>query len=161
MKTEKINSIKGWLLIIGIFLATQAIGQQMNGTGRHMGMGRPENMNGPMMMHRQAMIPNLTDDQKQKIDQFDLTFAKNTLQTRNNIREKEAHLRTLVTQDNANVDEINKLIDDIGNLKTTIRKERVATDLKIRGLLTDDQKVIFDTHHGMMRPGSGGRWGQS
>ncbi len=144
--------MKGWLMIIGLFLAVQAFGQQMNGNGRQ--FARQGNM-GPMR-HRFEAIPNLSDDQKSKIEQLNLTFDKNTLQIRNHIREKEAQLRTLITQDNANQDQINKLIDDIGAMRTDIRKQRVSTDLKIRGLLTDDQKVIFDMR-GMNRYGGMGR----
>ena len=137
------NSISVFTLLMaaGLMLTYQAKGQQMNGYGRHDGMQR--NM-GPAM-HRYAFIPNLSDDQKQKIDQLNLTFDKNTLQFHNDIREKQAHLHTLLTQDNADTNQVNKLIDDIGTLRTRIMKERVATDMKIRGLLTDDQKVAFDT----------------
>ncbi len=161
MKMEKLNSMKGWLMIIGMFLAVQAFGQQMNGMGMGHSRNPGNNQMGQMRMHRMAMIPNLTDDQKQKIEQFNLTFDKNTLQTRNQIREKEAHLRTLMTQDNPDQGQIDKLIEDIGSLRTSIRKERVSTDLKIRGLLTDDQKVIFDSHHGMGMMRHGGGWGRS
>ncbi len=152
MKNLKLNSVKGWLMIIGLFLAVQAFGQQMNGNGRP--YERHENM-GPMRQ-RSEPIPNLSDDQKTKIEQLNLTFDKNTLQIRNQIREKAAQLRTLVTQDNANQDQINKLIDEIGSMRINIMKERVATNLKIRGLLTDDQKVIFDMR-GMYRSGGMGR----
>ena len=137
-------------------MSFQAKSQQMNGYGRNSGMYR--NM-GQMMQHHEA-IPNLTDDQKQKIDQLNLTFDKNTMQFHNDIREKEAHLHTLLTQDNADTNQINKLIDDIGSLRTKIRKERVATNLKIRGLLTDDQKVAFDMRGSGMIGNARGGWGR-
>jgi Spy/CpxP family protein refolding chaperone len=155
MKIINSNSIFALLMIAGLMMAFQAKSQQMNGNGRHNGM--QGNM-GPMMQHYEA-IPNLTDDQKQKIDQLNLSFDKNTLQTRNDIREKEAHLHTLMTQDNTDAGQIDKLIDDIGGLRTKIRKERVSTDLKIRNLLTDDQKVIFDSRG--MHGRQAGRWGRS
>lgn len=159
MKRINLTTVFTLLLVAGLMAAFQAKSQQMNGNGRHNGMQR--NM-GPMMEHHEA-IPNLTEDQKQKIDQLDLAFDKTTLPYHNDIREKEAHLQTLLTQDNADMNQINKTIDDIGTLRTKIRKERVATDLKIRGLLTDDQKVVFDMRgrgrgmHGMQGKPMGGR----
>ena len=158
MKNFNSISVFTLLMIAGLMMAFQAKSQQMNGYGRHNGMQR--NM-GPMMQHHEA-IPNLTDDQKQKIDQLNLTFDKNTMSFHNDIREKEAHLHTLMPQDNTDVNQINKMIDDIGTIRTKIRKERVATDLKIRGLLTDDQKVAFDMRGGGrgMQGKPMGRWGR-
>ena len=150
MNNIKLNSLAVMFLAAGLFLACQAYGQQMNGGGRHMG-DRQGTMS--RMPERHFAIPNLTDDQKQKIEKLRLEFDRNTLQTHNSIGEKEAQLRILLTQDKVNQDQVDKLIDDIGNLRTSIRKERVKTELKVRDLLTDDQKVIFDTHlAGRQRP---------
>ena len=105
------------------------------------------------MQNHHRMIPGLTEDQQQKINKLNIDFEKNTLQSHNQIREKEAQLKTLLTQDKINLDQADKFIDEIGTLKSAIRKEKVRTDMKIRELLTDDQKVIFDLNrsHGFGR----------
>lgn len=59
--------------------------------------------------------------------------------------EKNAHLNTLITE-GADQSQINQLIDELGDLQTEIRKERISTQLKIRVLLTDEQKIKFSTH---------------
>jgi Spy/CpxP family protein refolding chaperone len=89
-------------------------------------------------------IPDLTEDQKEKIEKLNLEFEKKTLQKHNLIGEKEAQLRTAITQSDVVLDKTDKLIDEISSLRSEIRKERVRTDAKIRELLTDDQKVMFD-----------------
>ena len=48
---------------------------------------------------------------------------------------------------------INALVDEIGNLKTQLMKERVNFELQIRSLLSDEQRLRFDTD----KPGCGMR----
>ncbi len=91
-------------------------------------------------------IPDLTDEQKTKIEDIKLQLQKDLLPVRNSIREKEAKLITLQTVDKPDISKINDMIDEIAVLKATARKLHVKSRLDIRNLLTDKQKIWFDTH---------------
>ncbi len=109
-----------------------------DGTGRGYG-------NGPGPMNRMESILDLSDEQEQQIEKLHLDFQKETLPARNKIREKNAQLNTQITE-GVNQSKINPLIEEIGDLRTEIQKSRMNTHLKVRGLLTDEQKVKFDNH---------------
>jgi len=93
-------------------------------------------------------IPNLTADQKTKIDALRVKNQKEVTPLRNELNEKEAHLRTLESADKVDKDAINKTIDEITALQGKIMKLRVNHRLEVSALLTDDQKVYFNSHHG-------------
>ncbi len=87
---------------------------------------------------------DLSDEQKEKIDEIKLAASKESLQRQNKIAELEAQLTTALTEDKVDQNKTNKLVEEIGDLNTAARKQRIDTHLKIRNLLTDNQKVIFD-----------------
>lgn len=94
------------------------------------------------------MIPNLTDEQKGKIEKLKTTHMKETMQLKNQIKEKKAHERTLMTADKPDMTEINKTIDEIGALQTEMMKKEAAHIQSVRALLTEEQRVAFDMHTG-------------
>jgi len=96
-------------------------------------------------------IQGLTSDQQKKIEALNLTFRKETLQLKNQLEEKRAHLHTLQSADKADLTAINSSIDEIGQLHTQMMKKEAAKHEAIRRLLTDEQRVAFDTH----KPGRG------
>lgn len=98
-------------------------------------------------------IPGLTEDQETNIRQIHLDFQKQILQVNNQIREKEAQLRTQMTQDKPNQGQIDRLVEEIGTLRTAVIKARTAAHMKVRALLTEEQRIQFD-----QRP-LGGRYG--
>lgn len=149
MKTLFSNSVRSIILLALILLASQLYAQR----GMHRGMNYQRGENTPGWRHNMA-IPGLTEDQQQKIDKLNLDFDRNTLQKHNLIVEKEAQLRTAVTQPVVILDKTDKLIDEISKLRSEIRKERIKTDVQIRELLNEDQKVIFDRMRSG-RPGYG------
>jgi Spy/CpxP family protein refolding chaperone len=102
----------------------------------------------PGYQQRGLDMLDLSEDQKTKIEDIRLQFEKNQIQSSNQIREKQAQLRTLLTQDNVDKTKVFGLIDDIGNLRTEGWKARTEAHIKIRSLLTDKQKVQFDQHPG-------------
>ena len=67
---------------------------------------------------------------------------------RNQLGEKKARLRTLTTADKVNMTEVNKVIDDIGAMQTQLMKLKEQRRQEIRKLLNDEQRVMFDAHHG-------------
>lgn len=92
----------------------------------------------------QYNIPDLTDDQKKKIDDLQVAHLKEVNQTKALLHEKQAHLRTLQVADKPDNAAINKTIDEITALKNDLMKKHEAHRQAIRSLLTDKQKVVFD-----------------
>jgi Spy/CpxP family protein refolding chaperone len=92
-----------------------------------------------------AGIPDLTDQQKQKIEDLCLAHKKETTQIKNQLNEKQAHLKTLQGADKADMAAINKTIDEIGVFKADLMKKCAATKQSIKELLNDKQKIAFDS----------------
>jgi len=101
----------------------------------------------------ECMLPDLTDAQKEKIEALRTQHMKDAMVLRNQIAEKRAKLNTLRIADKPNTNEINKIIDEIGSLRTKMMKMGESHRQKVRALLTDEQKVMFDRMH--MRKDSG------
>lgn len=98
----------------------------------------------------QCKIPNLTDDQAKQISGLKVSHQKEMLQFRNQMQEKRARLNTLRTADKPDMAAINKVVEEMGGLHTQMMKKREAHRQDVRKLLTEEQKVFFDS-----RPGRG------
>lgn len=95
----------------------------------------------------ERIIPDLSDEQKNAIQALHIEFLKETLPLKNQIRERQARLKTLETSANVDVKLINNEINEIGSLRTEIRKKKSLKHQEIRKLLDDDQRILFDTHY--------------
>ena len=102
-------------------------------------------------------IPGITEEQKSKMQDLKLIQMKERQTNQNQMREKRAHLITLQSANKADMNAINKTIDEITALQNTQWKKRAAHKQAIRNLLTDDQKVYFDNYSG--RKGHGHKKG--
>jgi len=91
-------------------------------------------------------IPNLTEEQQDKISKIRTTHLKVSNELRNKLKEKRAHLQTLTRTDNVNQKEVDATIDDITSLQNQLMKNVTKMRLEIRALLTDEQKVYFDSY---------------
>jgi Spy/CpxP family protein refolding chaperone len=89
-------------------------------------------------------IPDLTEQQVQKVQDLCLATKKEINTLKNQMGEKEAHLKTLQDADKADMTAINKTIDEISAIKADIMKKHEATRQSIRELLTDKQRIAFD-----------------
>lgn len=106
---------------------------------------------------------DMSDDQKAQAEQLHLEMRKAMIPIENEIGEKAARLKTLMSGGVANQDEIYDVIEEIGMLEIVMKKERVTTRLAVRELLSEDQQVKFDQmphKNGRRREGPGGRHGQ-
>ncbi|OFX36022.1 MAG: hypothetical protein A2X08_08185 [Bacteroidetes bacterium GWA2_32_17] len=91
-------------------------------------------------------ITDLTDVQKQKIEDLTLAHTKSMTGFKNQMNEKNAHLKTLQSADKADMTAINKTIDEISAIKGDMMKTCAANKQSIRALLTDKQKIVFDAN---------------
>lgn len=90
-------------------------------------------------------LPNLTDEQREQIRKSVIENREKMLPLQNQLREKQARLRTLTTGNTVNMREAELVIDEVAALQSQMLKNRMNHRNEIRNNLTDEQKVIFDT----------------
>jgi Spy/CpxP family protein refolding chaperone len=86
----------------------------------------------------------LSPEQKKSIMEIKTKMMKEALPIKNQIGEKEAHLKTISTGDNIDMNAVNNTIDEISVLKAKMMKMHMANRQEIRKVLNDEQKLIFD-----------------
>ncbi len=150
MKNTKIktNLVLVAALLLSINLGVMA--QQGNGRGNGSGFQNWNNCEN---------IPDLTEDQQSQIKTLRTAHWKDMQNFRNELGEKRARMQTLRTADKVNMDEINDLIEEMGTIRTNKQKNSVAHHMDVRKLLTDDQKVYFDSRSGRRGAGMGNKCG--
>src|SRR3989304_6397319 len=122
-----------------IMLSVNILAQR--GYGRH--AGQDKGLFGPGDGYCQN-LPGLTDEQKEQIDQLRVSHLKKVKDLKNELNEKMARQRTLMTADKANLDEINMNIDAITTVKNKLMKEKAAHRQAVRSLLSEEQRILFD-----------------
>lgn len=90
-------------------------------------------------------IPKLTQDQEIKIDRSRIALQKERNQLLIRIDEKEAYLRRMNSEEEAEAAITDKVLDEIAVLKTLITKAEDKHIQEIRAVLTDEQKAFFDS----------------
>ena len=90
-------------------------------------------------------IPDITEQQIEQIKDLKTKHMKEVLPLRNQLQEKEAQLQTVSTGEKVNMDKVNKTIEEISAIKLSMAKKRAAHRQQIRQLLTEDQRVVFDS----------------
>jgi Spy/CpxP family protein refolding chaperone len=88
--------------------------------------------------------PGLTDEQKTKMKEMRVAHYKEISPLKNKMGELKARKHSLETAEKADLAAINAVIDEIGKLQIQIEKSNAANRLQIRGLLTDEQRMVFD-----------------
>ncbi len=102
---------------------------------------------------------DLTEAQIEKIRVLRTNNLKESLPYQNQLQEKRARLQTLTTAEKVNENEVNKVIDEITSLNAKQSKLRVSHQQEIRSLLTDEQRVIYDSSRNRMGRGQFARGG--
>ena len=97
---------------------------------------------------------NLTEDQQVQMKSLHLKLQQEMLPIRIKLGENKARFRTLSTAENADMKSINKLIDANSQLDASMLKLQAANQQAVRKLLTEEQRIIFDSrdfHRGERR----------
>jgi Spy/CpxP family protein refolding chaperone len=89
-------------------------------------------------------LPDLTNEQKEKIKKIDLQQMGAMTPLRNQMREKRVRLTTILTTMPVDMKAADQIADEIGKIVTSILKVQIRHDQELRGLLTPDQQIIFD-----------------
>ncbi|GAB5522728.1 MAG: hypothetical protein Roseis2KO_06000 [Roseivirga sp.] len=97
-------------------------------------------------------IPDMTEEQKEQMKAIHIEIEKSALPIKNQVGEKEARLRTLVTAANYDERAVNKVLDEMGELTADLRKIEIAGLQKAKEVLTDEQMLFLyknlDKRHG-------------
>lgn len=96
------------------------------------------------MSKDRSMIPGLTEEQQARFKAMKVEHMKAMQALRNQMGEKNARLRTLTTGDKVNMTEVNKMIDEIGGLRTKMMKLKEQHRQDVRQMLNDEQRLLFD-----------------
>ena len=89
-------------------------------------------------------IPDLTDAQEEAIKAKHLELEKALTPLKSEIKVKDAELKQLLVSGNPGQREIDRMIDEISALRVQMQKLQIRHHLDIRGLLTEEQRVVFD-----------------
>jgi hypothetical protein len=90
---------------------------------------------------------NLTKEQMEKIDRLELELEKELSPLVAKLRSNYVVLDELEAQRNPDPTRINDVWDVIYRLKDDIRDKEILHEKNIRDLLTEDQKVVFDSYY--------------
>jgi Spy/CpxP family protein refolding chaperone len=89
-------------------------------------------------------IPDLSEEQKSKIKAIKEENRKQMEPQRAEMKVIRAKLMELKSAENPNTAEINKAIDRSAMLKAEMEKSRTASELKVRSILTPEQRKVMD-----------------
>lgn len=149
-------SKKALTLAMILSIAFVSVAQQGNGKGANKGQGNNGNTNCTYQKgDRMAAYLDLTEEQQTQVEALRLNNKKEMLPLKNQMNEMKAKLQTLSTAENADMNAINTQIDKMGELRTQIMKNKAAHKQEFRKILTDDQRILFDTHKGKRGKGKG------
>ena len=88
----------------------------------------------------------LSDEQRKKLGQLKLDYKKKKFPIKAKIKMAKVELALLMTNDSPSQNDINKKIDEVLKLKSEKMRLKAAHKIKVRKLLTSDQRVKFDMH---------------
>ena len=86
-----------------------------------------------------------TDEQKAKIKEIHMASYYEIKALQNQMGELKAKQHTLSTTDKPDMSAINANIDESSKVQNKMMKIKASTHQQIRNLLTDEQKMIFDS----------------
>ncbi|MCK4922521.1 MAG: Spy/CpxP family protein refolding chaperone [Bacteroidales bacterium] len=88
---------------------------------------------------------DLTEEQQEQMKDLRLEHQNNVMTIKNEMGVLAAEQKVLMSGDDQNLNDINKKIDEMQVLRTDLLKMSVKHRLEVRDLLTDEQKVLFDS----------------
>ncbi|NOY36466.1 MAG: Spy/CpxP family protein refolding chaperone [Chlorobi bacterium] len=146
MKTGKIKSA-GILFTALLLTGIMASGQPGPGPANRKAP-EPGQVAGFQPGMRMAGMLDLTEAQQEQVKELRIAHLKEVLPLKNKMAELKAQYRTLVTAEKTDQKAINNNIDEQTKVLNKIMKSGADFRLKFRDLLTEDQRLILDSHTG-------------
>lgn len=160
-KTKFKNTISITIAImIFVVISTDVMAQRSQRKMQKPGMRKEmmRNGEGREAGHQMNNMLNLSDEQKEQMKTLRLKQMEQMLPIRNQLQEQRAKLQTLRTEKNVDMKAINNLIDDMADLKANQMKDQEAHRQEMRTVLTDEQRILFDSFKGMKKHGRKGNY---
>ncbi len=92
------------------------------------------------------IIPNLTEDQKTKIQELHTQMLEKNNPLKAQLKVKQAELKQLLVSDDATMQQKQAKLKEIYDLKYQIQLNRIEMQSQVRALLNDEQKAVYDNH---------------
>ncbi len=89
-------------------------------------------------------MKSLSAEQQEQVKAIRLETQKETTPLKAELKVLRAELDKASIGDKVNASEVNNLIDKISKLQGELMKIRYAKKQKVRSILTDEQKIMFD-----------------
>lgn len=135
----KINLVKLMtLLLITVTWSVSAQNRSNNGA-----KGTPQ-YKGFDYCKAESAIPDLSDAQKEKIEQLRIKHLAEVKDLKNQMMEKKAHLKTLTDKANPDLKEIEKVLAEQQAIQKKLYMKGIEHRSAVRALLTDKQKAYWD-----------------
>lgn len=151
MKNLKINSI---VLALVMLVSLSANAQQ--GKQNQLKAGtQVSNQKNCTQNGKKGFNLDLSEEQKTQMETLRFSLQKSMLPLKNELGEKKAKMKTLSTAEKADMKAINTLIDEMGAIKTQMAKQKASHKQEVRKILTEEQRIIFDSHKGRKGKGKG------
>ncbi|MCX7696286.1 MAG: Spy/CpxP family protein refolding chaperone [Bacteroidales bacterium] len=97
--------------------------------------------------YRWEKIPNLTEEQRSKLQQLQIKHEKIMTDLRNSLFEKKAQLHSAMSGSTADEKKALKLAEEMHAIELNMEKERISHHFAIANLLNNEQKDWwFSTH---------------
>ncbi len=149
------------MIVVSVLLISGSLSAQQGNMKGMKGMKGNKHMYSSCHKGSFQNIPNISDEQKAQLKSVRTKMMKEVLPIKNSLKEKMAHLNTLSTATKVDMKAINKQIESIGKDKVVMMKIKANFRQEVRKLLTDDQRVYFDTHSNMMGNGRSNHQGMN
>ena len=140
------------MIVVSVFLISGSVSAQK---GNMKAMKGHKNMYSNYQKESYQNIPNITNTQKEQLKIKKTAMMKEVLPIQNSLKEKIAHLNSLSTASKVDIKAINKQIESIGKDKVALMKVKANFRQEVRKILTDDQRIYFDMHSGIMNKDKG------
>ncbi|MFC1729721.1 Spy/CpxP family protein refolding chaperone [candidate division KSB1 bacterium] len=154
MKTMKIERLLGVFLIAILISMTTAQAQDKDcphGQKQKMHQKQCDKQgshgDGANFMVMIKHLPDITEAQQKDLKNLHTKHLKIMMNSKNQLKEKQARLNTLSNADKADMNAINAAVDQVGTIKTQMMKERASFKQEVRKILNEEQRLIFDMHH--------------
>lgn len=82
----------------------------------------------------------LTEEQVSKLKELKTKNVENTKETRKKLNEKQAELQNIMQSDNPNKDEALKIADELGVMRTEMKKINIANRIDTLNIYTPEQR---------------------
>ncbi len=146
------------IIAIAVFAAGTAVSQTAEEDAalfpRQRMLYRMDGMAGARMSGG-LMIPDLSDEQAEQIQALHIEHLAAMKPVNEQIAEKRLKLRHASTAGKVNQSELDNMIDEIGTLRVKAEKMRSAHRQEVRKLLTEEQRIMFDSRGRSMGVGRG------